>query len=491
MKAIILARISTKEQSDGHSLSAQTRNLELYAQRKGLAIVKTFTLIESSTKGERPEFDIMISFIKAQKTKVALIVDCVDRLQRSFRETPILNALIEKDCLELHFVKENNIIAKDANSAQKMMWNMSVCMAQSYTDQLSDNVKRSILHKIRNGEWSGPAPLGYVNAVDVMTGQKTITPDPERGEHIQRLFIEYSSGAYSLAELVRKAEDWGLRTRKDNPVSAQTLHDIVRNPFYYGTMKVKGTFYPHRYEPLIPKSIYDLCQEVLKDRGRVQAVRETKEPFLFRGLIKCAVSGRTVTCDRKKDRFTYLICRDRNDPDKKIWVNEDVVIDHVRDMFRSIQIPDDVRLEIIDHLKNSHESEKDFHHESVDGLNREMKELDVQLDKLMDLLLDDKIPKDAYNRKFSQINHRQSEISELLENHREGNKQFKIAVSTLLTLASRAYDIFESSKIDEKRAIIQYAFSNRTLDGGKPRFTMAEPFATFAKMGGNGKWLPE
>jgi len=35
MKAVIMVRISSKEQRDGHSIDAQTRNLELYASRKG------------------------------------------------------------------------------------------------------------------------------------------------------------------------------------------------------------------------------------------------------------------------------------------------------------------------------------------------------------------------------------------------------------------------------------------------------------------------
>src|SRR5690349_6699095 len=115
MKAVILARISSKEQKEGHSLDAQVRNLRLYAERKNLKIVKEYTLIESSTKRNRPEFNEMIYFIKSQKEKMALIVDTVDRLQRSFKETPILNDLMQQNVLELHFVKEGNVLSKDAN----------------------------------------------------------------------------------------------------------------------------------------------------------------------------------------------------------------------------------------------------------------------------------------------------------------------------------------------------------------------------------------
>lgn len=97
---------------------------------------------------------------------------------------------------------------------------MSVMMAQSYTDSLSDNVKRSIKHKVSNGEWSGPAPLGYQNTVDPLTGKKTIIPDPERAFLIKKFFDEYATGAYSLNEMGRKMKGLGLRSHKGHPVWA-------------------------------------------------------------------------------------------------------------------------------------------------------------------------------------------------------------------------------------------------------------------------------
>lgn len=191
MKAVILARISSKEQRDGHSLDAQIKNLRLYAERKNLEIIREFTIVESSTKGHRPEFDQMINFIISKNEKLALVVDTVDRLQRSFRETPVFNDLMEKEALELHFVKEGNILSKRANSTQKLMWNMGVVMAQSYTDQLSDNVRRSISFKVRNGEWCGLAPFGYMNALEGNTGKATVIPDPNNAEIVRR--IRYAS----------------------------------------------------------------------------------------------------------------------------------------------------------------------------------------------------------------------------------------------------------------------------------------------------------
>ena len=489
MKAVILARVSSKEQEDGHSLDAQIANLELYAERKSLIIIKKFTIIESSTKGERPEFGRMIDFVKAQKERIAVVIDTVDRLQRSFKETPVLNDLMERDCLELHFVKEGNILSKGANSTQKLMWNMGVVMAQSYTDQLSDNVKRSIKHKINNGEWSGPAPIGYLNMDDPDTRRKTVIPDPERAFIIKRLFEEYATGVYSQAELITKAMGWGLTTRKGNKVSNQTFSQTLQNPFYYGCMKVKGQIVPHIYTPLISKHIFDTCQDIRNGRISKKAVSETKEPFLLRGLIKCAISGKAVTCDLKKGKYVYLICFDPTNPSKKMWIKEEVVLDQIKDAFKSIQVPSNILFQIMDHLKNSHESEKDFHHQSIKSLHKESEDIAKKQDRLTDLLLDESITKDVYNNKLSQLINRQHEVNQLLEQHHKGNEQFKIAISSLITLASHAYDLFDNSTIDEKRQLLGYTFSNLELDGSTLRFSLRKPFNLFANLASSQEWL--
>lgn len=91
---------------------------DIYADRKGMEVLQVFSITESSTKGDRPEFERMIAFIAKQKKRTALIVDCLDRLQRSFTHIPVLNMLMEKDILEIHFIREGYSIDKDSNSMQ-------------------------------------------------------------------------------------------------------------------------------------------------------------------------------------------------------------------------------------------------------------------------------------------------------------------------------------------------------------------------------------
>lgn len=171
MKAVILTRVSTREQEEGHSLPAQNTRLLDYAKRKQLEVIKTFQIIESSTRGKRKEFMQMIDFCKEQTETIAIIADAVDRVQRSFKESVMLDDLIRQEKIELHFFREGMVIGKKATSTDIMRWDFSVMGAKAYVLQLSENVRRSLDYKLKNGERAGVAPCGYENFVDAEIGR--------------------------------------------------------------------------------------------------------------------------------------------------------------------------------------------------------------------------------------------------------------------------------------------------------------------------------
>ncbi len=484
--AIILARVSSVEQEEGHSLDAQLANLHSYAARNEFEVIQVYRIIESSTKGHRPEFERMIDFIRKQKKRTALIVDCVDRLQRSFTHTPVLNVLMEKDVLEIHFVREGNVIDKNATSMQKLMWNMGTVMAQSYTDQLTDNIRRSIKHKLAKGEWIAMAPLGYLNSTDPATGRSTVTIDPKRAPLVQRLFAEYSSGVSSMSELRKKSQEWGLLGRKNTPLCLQTIADILGNPFYCGMMRIKGHLYPHTYPQLVAHEVYRECEK--RKRNPQQAVRITRYPFLLRGLITCAVSERKVTCSLQKGRYVYLTTRDPEDKNKVLWIKEEVVVKQIQDVLENFKLPEELLAKIIDYIKLTHEAEKESHYLSLKDVRIEHSNITQKLNKLMDLLIEGHIEQKAYKDRCNELNFRRNELDCLLGSNDRADEIFKEALEKVLTLVSKSHYLFGSSKIEYKRDLIGFVFSNLKLEGATLRYTLRKPFELFAQLPKNPEW---
>lgn len=82
-------------------------------------------------------------------------------------------------------------------------------MANAYTNAISDNVKRSVMHKLNNGECILRAPVGYLNVRDE-NGKSNVIVDKSRALLMQEIFRKYATGTASLNDLANFAKEKGL-----------------------------------------------------------------------------------------------------------------------------------------------------------------------------------------------------------------------------------------------------------------------------------------
>lgn len=151
MKAILLARVSSREQQEGMSIPDKERRLREYADRKGLEVFQVFAITESSTKDTRKEFQKILDIIEKTKEPIALVADTIDRVQRSFKESVVLEDYRKEGKVEIHLMREGLVLNLKSNSGDILRWDMGLMFARSYVLQLSDNMKRSKEQSARNG----------------------------------------------------------------------------------------------------------------------------------------------------------------------------------------------------------------------------------------------------------------------------------------------------------------------------------------------------
>lgn len=490
MNAIILARVSTQEQEEGHSIDAQIKRLQEYAERKGLKVIKTCRIVESSTRGDRKEFTEMIEFIKSQKETTALIADAVDRVQRSFKESVLLDDLRRVEKVAMHFLREGIVLDKEAKSSDIMMWDFAVMGAKTYVLNISDNVKRTLDFKLRKGEWIGKAPVGYMEELDSETGKVNKVLDPVRASLVRLTFELYSTGNYSLRQLAKEMRKRGLtsNTPKATPITRTSIEHILQNPFYYGEMRVKGQLYKHYYEQIITKWLFDKCDDV-RQSWHKKPFKHGSKPFTFRGLIKCAFCDCTVTSDRKKDKYTYLRCTGHRGDCGAIRVNEDVITEQVRDVLKTLVMPEDTLAEYKEFLRNSNESEYKFHQAIIDEARQTIDKITFRKKEAYNDKLDKRITADEYDNLCKEWDIKTAEAEQDIIEHSKAHKKFEIALSTLLDVASRANELFEISKPEQKRQLINFIFSNLKLEGKKLVFNLKMPFDQMALLSKSQNWL--
>lgn len=196
-QAVIYTRVSSREQQqEGFSLDAQEKLLREYANRNGIQVVKAFEDVETAKATGRRKFDEMMTHFKRNRSCRVLLVEKTDRLYRNLRDA----VTVEDLDIEVHLVKESQILSKDSKSQAKLIHGIHLVMARNYSENLREEVKKGMAEKASQGVFPGHAPFGYRNN----KAERNIEIDPIDSITVKRVFELYATGAHTLSTLRKK-----------------------------------------------------------------------------------------------------------------------------------------------------------------------------------------------------------------------------------------------------------------------------------------------
>lgn len=100
-----------------------------------------------------------------------------------------------------------------------------------------------------------------------------------------------------------------------------------------------------------------------------------------------------------------------------------------------------------------------------------------------------RITTEDYDKKCHELKNKQFKNNEIMKNYLKADKNFKLTVNTVLSLASKAFELFESSNIEQKRKLINFVFSNLELEGETLRYSLKKPFDMIVDCTTYNDWL--
>jgi site-specific DNA recombinase len=126
-RVVLYARVSSKDQAkEGFSIPAQLRLLREYAASKGFVIADEFTDVETAKESGRTNFGKMLAYLKKHaRVCRTILVEKTDRLYRNIKDYGTVDELD----VEIHLVKENEIISRDSRSSEQFVHGIKVLMA--------------------------------------------------------------------------------------------------------------------------------------------------------------------------------------------------------------------------------------------------------------------------------------------------------------------------------------------------------------------------
>ena len=86
------------------------------------------------------------------------------------------------------------------------------------------------------------------------------------------------------------------------------------------------------------------------------------------------------------------------------------------------------------------------------------------------------LTQEEYNMATDSLKSKQREIEETISAHKVRDEKFIFSIKTVISMMKNALENFKSSKVEEKREIINLLLSNLSLNDGKLIYTTKKPF---------------
>lgn len=303
-------RVSTISQEE-YSPDSQLKIIREHAKRQGYIIPDEFIYQDDGISGKsadkRPAFRLMIAAAKeAEKSFDAIFVWKYSRFARNQEEAIMYKNLLRKKGVEVVSISEPSNDSPFASLIERIIeW-----MDEYYLINLAEEVRRGMREKSSRGEPSGKPAFGY--RID----NKMLVPT-ENAATVRMIFEKYAAGD-SIYKISTDLNDAGI-TREGRAFGKESVRYILKNPVYVG--KIRWSEEQHvkygqagyaqaledlpdgKHDPIINRELWDAVQ-VRMDRRHADAryVRQGKNVFMLKGLVRCSACGSTLTEVNKGQR---------------------------------------------------------------------------------------------------------------------------------------------------------------------------------------------
>jgi site-specific DNA recombinase len=440
----------------------------------------------SARSADRPALQKLLERLRENRDVDYVICHKVDRLARNRADDVAIGLTIHKAGAVLVSASEQI----DESPAGTLLHGIMAAIAEFYSKNLSAEAKKGLYEKARRGGTPGYAPLGYLNSTTRMDGRevKTVVLDSERAPHIQWAFEAYSSGQWSITDLVEELARRGLRTRPTAtrpavPLTRSMIHRILSSPYYAGRLPFVGVEYEGRHQALVDEQTWQQVQDVLSGR-RIAGDRSWRHEHYLKGTLFCARCGSRLGFGWSKGRggrYAYFFCLGRSKKRTNCdlpYLPADKAEEHVMDWWGKVKLAPEVIKHVRDFVQGEMAEQKTKDQQILSTQRRRLTKLERTRQKLIDAYLAEAIPVADLKQRQEALQAEQREAERLIGlasvNHELLHKRLDIALG-LLEHCERLY-LGISDK--DRRAFNQAFFDGLFIDrGGVKRAVLAAPFA--------------
>ena len=453
-RAAIYIRVSTQEQAqEGYSVGEQKERLIAYCKAQGWLIADIY--VDGGYTGsnlKRPGMQKLMA--ETDKFDVVLVYK-LDRLSRSQRDTLYL---IEEVFLpnSVDFVSMQESFDTSSPFGKAMIGLLAV-FAQLEREQIKERTKMGRIARAKTGLYHGGGyiPIGY----DYEDGKLVV--NPYEAEQVKKIFDWYLAGA-SLNTISERLQAEGYTNRYGSYASWSGIRYILENETYLGRIHFGDVRVDDAHEPLVSEEQFNAVQVLRGKRKAMYGANAFKSKHWLAGILFCGHCGGRYYL-RNSGKYSYYACYSRTkqikamvkDPNckNKNWKGPELegrIDAEIRALLRSPEMAADIA---------THKPKVIAPVENMD-IEKRIREIDRQINKLMGLYQTDNIPPELLgeniNKLYNEKTMLQASLSPVIE---DDTTPFDL-VEALIADAAQVWDFADEA---QKRRITQSLISRIVL----------------------------
>ena len=349
--AFIYARYSTDNQNPD-SISVQVSKCAKWCDEKDIPVVGIYAdEAVSGMKDSRPEFDRMMQHLAMGKADCVVIYD----QSRMFRKMTASFAFRDElECMDVTVYSVTQpTVGKDLRDPTNFLTEGSMALFnQIWALQSRQKTMEKLRYMARNGQHTGGKPaLGYM----IENGRLVICE--AEAAIVRRIFSEYASGT-SYRNIIEGLNRDGLKTKRGGSFGANSLHDMLKNEKYIGTLvygqspyRPDGTRNTHakdgkdviKIENAIPAIIdrdtFDKVQSKMASNKHQQGGRPPKNrSYPLKGRVYCGCCKSSLNVSISRGEYYYYKCssKKRKHDCEGVSISVDVLENSVVEAVKSV-----------------------------------------------------------------------------------------------------------------------------------------------------------
>ena len=417
MNAALYVRVSTQEQAkEGYSVGAQAELLTNYAKAHKWNVYNTY--IDDGYSGKdmnRPAFQNLVADIKKGRVDI-VVVWMFDRISRSQKDMlTIIEDILEPNNCAYVSLCENFDTSTPLGMA---MIGILSTFAQLEREQIKERMAMGKEARAKKGLWNGgsEAPYGYIYKDGLLY------VDDFEAMIVRKIYALAGEGK-SDRKIAAILKNEGYKTRLGE-WQRTSVRGILNKEIYSGIITFKDSKFEGLHDPIIDSDEFNEVQTIKRKRANDisgKGWNPWKAASCISGLVYCAKCGnkyyiRTNRCHKGDKHYMYkkFVCEGRENSNNKSiafkcnnknWRKEKLV-DLVLNEIRKLAIEPDYLNTITNQTSKSDDKKI---------INAEIKKLDNQISRLMDLYALEEVPIDTIRDRIAALSEKKKALNEHIQ----------------------------------------------------------------------------